>query len=94
MSKMIAKFKVTSIERFNETSQNVTMVAVSENFDSDGNSDDNSFAKWTPSGHLTISITNPGLIDSLKEGQKYYLNFTPENIQKCENTCDCGKGTD
>lgn len=52
------------------------MMAVTEKpFDGDGNSDDNSFARWTPSGELKMTITNPRLVGVLREGEKYYLNF-------------------
>jgi len=30
-------------------------------FDADGNSDDNSFARWTPCGSLNLTISNPAL---------------------------------
>ncbi len=54
------------------------MVAISEKpFDVEGASEDNSFAKWTPTGNLEMSITNPALIGQFKVGEKYYLNFTP-----------------
>ena len=75
---MVAKFKVTKIEQaHNSETQQITMMAVTDKpFNPDGESDDNSFAKWTPSGELRMTITNPKLVGVLKEGQKYYLNFT------------------
>lgn len=77
MSMMIAKFKVTKVENFAANSQQVTMMAVTEKpFDADGKSDDNSFATWTPSGELKMTITNPNLVGALKEGAKFYLNFS------------------
>lgn len=36
-----------------------------------------SWSKWTPSGHLQISITNPSAIDRFEKGKAYYLDFTP-----------------
>lgn len=78
---MVAKFRVTSVQSFGSTSEpvtseRITMSAVSDKpFDPSGNSDDNTFARWTPSGELTISIQNPALFGKIKEGQKYYLNF-------------------
>ena len=75
MSTMIAKFQVTKVET-NETCQNITMMAVTDKpFDPDGKSDDNSFARWTPSGELKMTISNPALFGTLKDGQKFYLNF-------------------
>jgi hypothetical protein len=80
MSTMRAKFKVTKVELHSESSQQVTMMAVTDKqFDKDGNSDDNSFARWTPCGELKMTITNPNLVGALKEGEKYYLDFTLAN---------------
>jgi hypothetical protein len=75
---MRAKFKATKVETISETFQNVTMQAVTEApFDADGKSDDNSFSKWTPTGQITMSISNPDLIGKIVEGQKFYVDFTP-----------------
>lgn len=51
-------------------------------FDAEGNSEDNSFAKWTPSADVSMSITNPALFSSFKRGQKFYVDFTeaPEPV--------------
>lgn len=74
---MRAKFKVTKVETSGESSQNVTMMAVTDSpFDKDGSSDDNSFSKWTPSGELRMCINNPALVGALKEGAKFYIDFT------------------
>jgi hypothetical protein len=80
---MIAKFKVTSVtEQKNDkqetTSEQIKMMAVtSKPFDKDGNSEDNSFARWTPSGELTMTISNTNLFGQLKTEQPFYLHFTP-----------------
>lgn len=72
----MAKFKVIKVEP-SPTHQNITMSAVtSKPFDKDGNSEDNTFSRWTPTGELTMTITNPNLFEALKEGQKFYLTFT------------------
>jgi len=82
MSTMRAKFFVTKVEGSEATttpptSEGITMIAVTEKpFDAGGNSEDNSFATWTPSGELKMTITNPNLLGVIKEGQKYYLDFT------------------
>jgi hypothetical protein len=53
-------------------------MAVSDKpFDKEGTSDDNSFAKWTPSGTLEMNVCNPNLFGHFREGDKYYLDFTP-----------------
>ncbi|WP_342361430.1 hypothetical protein [Terrarubrum flagellatum] len=35
------------------------------------------WSKYTPSGHLQITITNPSAIDAFEMGKAYYLDFTP-----------------
>ena len=73
---MVAKFKVTKVES-HSGNKTIKMMAISEKpFDADGNSDDNSFARWTPSGELTMTIQNPALFGAFQEGKKFYLNFS------------------
>ena len=77
MSKMVAKFRVSKVTK-QDGMVSLEMAPVSAApFDKDGVSEDNSFAKWTPSGALAMTITNPTLLDTFKEGEKYYLNFSP-----------------
>jgi hypothetical protein len=53
------------------------LVAVCGSFGDNGESEDNSFARWTPTATLDMTITNPELFGKTKEGQKFYLDFTP-----------------
>lgn len=34
------------------------------------------WSKFTPSGQLTMNITNPALLDSFDAGKDYYLDIT------------------
>lgn len=43
----------------------------------DGDAEGTNKSKWTPSGHLQITITNPDAIDKFEIGKAYYLDFTP-----------------
>lgn len=45
--------------------------------DGDPEGTNKSWSKWTPSGHLSITITNPSAIDAFEKGKAYYLDFTP-----------------
>jgi len=73
---MRAKFIIESVQG-TESSQVLKMRAVTHKpFDEDGNSEDNSFAKWTPSGSLEMTITNPAVLSQLVPGDAYYLDFT------------------
>lgn len=74
---MRAKMQVQSVERF-DGSDNVTMFAVtSKPFDAEGNSEDNTYAKFSPSGELKLTIANPRLLGKIEPGKKFYLDFTP-----------------
>ncbi len=43
-----------------------------------GDAEENkSFSKWTPSGEIKLSITNPAAIDFFDLGKAYYIDFTP-----------------
>ena len=80
---MRAKMKITGVKRHatddgKVTQVDLTMVAVSKSgaYPDDGTDEDNSFAKWTPSASLTMSITNPDLFESFEVDDNYYLDFT------------------
>ncbi len=74
---MRAKFSVRNVERRSDTQEHLEFSPVcSSPFDAEGNSEDNTYAKWTPSGSLTLEITNPALIGRFSVGQTFYLDFT------------------
>ncbi len=77
MSTMRAKMSVTRVERFQGTDR-VTMNAVcrSTAYPEDGSDEDNTYAKFSPQGELTLSIANPALLGKIEPGQKFYLDFT------------------
>lgn len=77
-TKMRAKMSVNRIERWNGADK-VTMncVARSDRYPEDGSDENNTFAKFSPSGELTITIANPALIGKIQPGDVYYLDFTP-----------------
>ena len=80
MGMMRAKFRVLGVESFGEPKsfETVTMQPVTgrDPFGPNGESDDNTFSRWTPSGSLTLTITNPDLFDKFRLGQKFYSDFT------------------
>jgi hypothetical protein len=76
---MRAKMVVTSVVG-NGVSETVNFNAVSKSdgpYPADGLDENNSFAKWSPSATLSICITNPALVGKLKQGDTFYLDFTP-----------------
>jgi hypothetical protein len=75
---MRAKMQVRSVTTYGDTQQNVHMAAVTtQPFGPNGESEDNTFARYTPMAELTMTINNPALLGKLTEGQKLYVDFTP-----------------
>ncbi len=74
---MRAKMRVTDVQKY-DTNQNVKMVAVgkSDGYPEGGADENNSYARWTPSADLSISIANPALFDKFEVGRQFYLDFT------------------
>jgi len=75
---MRAKMKVTGAIKHSDTCLELTMTAVCKNdgYPADGTDENNTFAKWTPSAEVKMSITNPALVDKFVAGQEYYVDFT------------------
>lgn len=54
----------------------------------DGSDENNTFAKWSPSGNLTLTCTNPALFDTFKVGDELYLDFSFVSRAQDKNTAD------
>ncbi len=78
---MRAKFKVITVEQFEGGTEKLTMQAVCSDapYGANGESDDNTFARFTPQGSLTMVVNNPEIVGTIKPGQKFYLDFVPTN---------------
>lgn len=72
MPTMRAKMSVTSVQRFAANNEIVQFNAVSS-----GTPEDNTYSKYTPSASVSITITNPTLLDKFIPGCTYYVDFTP-----------------
>lgn len=74
---MRAKMQVSKVERFSGTDR-ITCNAVcrSDSYPADGSDEDNTYAKFSPQGELSLTIANPALIGKIEPGQKFYLDFT------------------
>ena len=69
--------QVNSVAKCGEQAEQLVLGCVcSKPFGPEGESEDNTFARWTPSGGATLTITNPALIGKFKAGQKFYVDFT------------------
>jgi hypothetical protein len=57
---MRAKFRLTKVTKHSPTHEELEFHAVTTKpFDAEGASEDNDFARWTPSGELKMTVTNP-----------------------------------
>ena len=75
---MRAKMQVNKVERFaGQDRITCNAVARSSAYPEDGTDEDNTYAKFSPSGELSLTIANPTLLGKIEPGQKFYLDFTP-----------------
>lgn len=77
---MRAKLKVANVEPY-DGGENLSFSAVckSEGYPEDGSDENNTFAKFTPTAELKMTVNNPNLLGKFTEGQEFYVDFTPAN---------------
>lgn len=77
--RMRAKMKLQTVTRHEHGCDVLKFSAVGrkEAYPSDGSDENNSYAKFTPSATLEMTITNPALHGKFNPGEVYYLDFTP-----------------
>lgn len=70
--------KVREVKR-TEYGEEITMNCVPKNgaYPEDGSDEDNTFAKFSPTGELKLTVANPALFGKINPGEAYYLDFTP-----------------
>lgn len=61
-------------------------VSKSESYPEDGSDEDNTYAKFSPSVELGITIANPALVGAFKQGDTFYVDFTPVPAEKATKT--------
>ena len=80
MTTMRAKMIVRSVKKHGDPVYcvNLTFAAVakSDGYPADGSDENNTFARWTPSAALQMSVANPALFDAFEVGQQFYVDFT------------------
>jgi len=75
---MRAKMKISQVT-LTEYGEQLTFNAVCKtgSYPVDGSDEDNTYAKFSPSASLQITIANPDLYGKFKPGQTFYVDFTP-----------------
>ncbi len=75
---MRAKMQVQSVVPAGAAAESIRMSPVcgSDPFGPNGESEDNTFARYTPAGSLELTINNPDLVGKFSVGQKFYVDFS------------------
>ncbi|TIS37914.1 MAG: hypothetical protein E5W95_18060 [Mesorhizobium sp.] len=74
---MRAKMQVQKVDRF-VGGDRITLNAVAaRSYPADGSDEDNTYAKFSPAGELSLTIANPALVGKIEPEQKFYIDFTP-----------------
>ena len=75
---MRAKMMLMEVNCVSPSCENLRISAVVKNssYPPDGSNEDNTYALWTPTANLSMSITNPALHGKFQAGQQFYVDFT------------------
>lgn len=73
-----AKFKVEFIEQ-DKGDPECKTIHLRAVYDSDPNSENGRFFKWTPNGTVVLSTINESAWSQFEEGKEYYVDFTEVN---------------
>lgn len=82
MIKMRAKMRVADINTYpkdgDPSQETLVLYAVGPkgSYPEDGRDENNTYAKWSPSGRLELTVANPALFGEFEVGEEYYLDFT------------------
>jgi hypothetical protein len=80
MAAMRAKMKINHIDKRNEGYETLYFNPVcASRYPEDGSDENNTYAKFSPSGMLSLTVANPALLGKFIEGEEYYLDFTKAN---------------
>lgn len=82
-SLMRAKMKIESVVPVGDQEQLYLRAVYKDGaYPLDGLDEDNTFARFTPSAELSMTIANPALAGKFEVGQVFYVDFTPVNEAK------------
>lgn len=79
---MRAKMQVQSVKEVRpwqedgQLTEELELSAVCGTFGEMGESEDNTYSRYTPTARLSMTVNNPALFGKIKPGQKFYLDFT------------------
>lgn len=76
-TRMRAKLKLQTVTRMEHGEQLVFNAVAASGYPSDGSDENNTYAKFSPSAKLELSVANPKLFGRFNPGESYYVDFTP-----------------
>ena len=76
MADVRGKFTVTAVTNRSSTSTYVE-VELNAVYGESSNAEDNTYSAASPSGKITMTITNPDAVAKLPIGGVFYVDFTP-----------------
>jgi len=80
-----AKMVVTSIEDFGGNEKNPKKIKLHCQYDQ-SIPEDQRFSESTPTGNLEMYVNNPIVLDIMKPGKSFYLDFTEVSQDTCKKT--------
>lgn len=77
MTRMRAKLKLTMVTRHENVEVLKFNAVGAKAYPADGTDEDNTYAKYSPSAELNLTVANPSLLGQFNPGEVYYVDFTP-----------------
>lgn len=76
---MRAKVRVTAVRKDSGDQETLTFNFPAKDgpYPADGSDEDQQFARYSPSGSLSLTVANPNLIGKFPVGSTFYLDFVP-----------------
>lgn len=76
MSDMRAKLQLSHVEKHGTCEVLNFHAVAAKSYPADGSDEDNTYAKYSPSATLKITVANPALFGKFAPGDKFYVDFT------------------
>jgi len=72
-----AKINVNRVIRYVGSDQIIASPVTNTKLGPAGENEDNTFARYTPAGEITLTISNPDLVGVIQPGDQFYVDFRP-----------------
>ena len=79
-----AKFRVYSVMRCMDSNGNCEAEIVVLHPVSRGSAENERWAKYTPSGNITLHVSNSAAFGALTKDHEFYIDFTPANLKEAK----------